>query len=120
MKISRRGARVLLSICLLVLQAQLFAASALGCGHLADNAPGEELAPSCPFHQGGDDQPGDQESERLLACQKCALHCAIGVHAAVPAVPDLPGVPVRSALELTRHGHYYSFTPDSFLKPPIS
>jgi len=29
-------------------------------------------------------------------------------------------MPVRSALELTRHGHYYSFTPDSFLKPPIS
>ena len=120
MKISRRAALVLLTLCLLVLQAQLFAASVLGCGHLADEASGEGSQSSCPFHQVGEDQSGDQESERLLGCQKCALHCAIGVHAPFSAALDLPGMPVQSALELTCHRHFYSFTPDSFLKPPIS
>ena len=120
MRISRGAARILLTLCLLVLQAQLLAASALGCGHLTDQAPGDLATSACPFHPGVGDQTGDQESGRLLGCQKCALHCAIGVHVSVTATLDLPGAPVRSAMEITHHRHFYSFSPDAFLKPPIS
>ena len=119
MILSRRIARILLTLCLLLVQAQLFASSVLGCRHAEDYRDGGDATTSCPFHLTAPDTATDQVPEPMSDCQKCALHCAFGVQGPMAAVVGLSAVPLRAAVEVALRGHFYHFSPDRFLKPPI-
>lgn len=118
MWLSRRNARILIGLCLMVLQAQLFAAASLGCRHAAESGSGGDAAGACPYHQAETGQAGDQGTGALLDCQKCALHCAVGMNGLVGTTLELVGSPARAVLEAPPRRHFYRFSPDSFLKPP--
>ena len=117
-----RHKRFIALLCLLLFQLQVFAASTLGCAHndagagavhcmhgvLADDAPAD--------HAQHVDQAGDATG---APCQKCSLgHCAAGWHLLADALePSLPRyAPVQTAGSAC---HFYHFTPDGWLKPPI-
>ncbi len=120
MWISRGSARVLIGLCLLLMQAQLFAASTLGCLHLADPAAGGDAKAGCPFHQAAGGNTDSQAAFTPLECQKCVLHCAVGASGLLRATIDLPALSTPDVPEAAPNRHYYSFSPDSFLRPPRS
>ena len=120
MWISRGRARVLIGLCLLLMQAQLFAASTLGCLHLADPAAGGDAKAACPFHQAAAGNSDGQTAVAPLDCQKCVLHCAVGASGLLRATIDLPAPSAPDVPEAAPNRHYYSFSPDSFLRPPKS
>lgn len=118
MRVSRRTARTLLAACLLVFQAQVFAASVLGCEH-GPVAPGGDAAPVfCPYHQAGGTPVDDPAPDSTLGCQKCALHCALGIQG--------PAALAAEPLDTPRQGHVTgapgwfvaSATLDTLLRPP--
>ena len=122
MCLSRRTTRVLLAACLLVVQAQVFAGSVLGCKHGPAPASGDTPAVICPYHQGGSasgGEPADRPAPGgALECQKCALHCALGVQG--PTILDAePPIRPRGADPATAPGwHVATATLDTLLRPP--
>jgi hypothetical protein len=120
MWISRGSARVLIGLCLLLMQAQLLAASTLGCLHLADPAAGGDAKAGCSFHQAAAGISAGQAAVPPLECQKCALHCAVGTSGLLLTTIDFLGPLAPDVPEAAANRHYYSFSPDSFLRPPKS
>lgn len=118
MIISRRTARIVLTLCLLVFQLQALASVTLGCRHVQDG--GADVASTgCPFHQAGSGMDDGGQPERLLDCHNCALHCALGGPANL-AAPMLPTpLPIRSSAEPSPERYFYRFVPDFFSEPPI-
>jgi hypothetical protein len=121
MRISPRTARAVLLLTLLVLQVQVLASVALGCRHAADGGLDPVAGAVCPMHgvAGQVPSPDDPPPEPLLDCQKCALHCAVAVYPLANASPMLPPVEGAGDPAARPEGHFYRFTPESFLKPPI-
>jgi len=117
MGVARRKGRLLVALCLVVFQVQLVAAATLGCRHFPEPASSTE---ACPYHRTAGDRTANPESERLLDCQKCALHCAIGVQGLVPAGLELADAPLPAPPEAQAQPSFASLAPDLFLKPPIS
>ena len=118
MRIPRRPAATILTLCLLVMQVQVWASVVLGCRHEAGLA-GSAAAIVCPLHQGGALKP-DQEHPTLLDCQKCVLHCVVSVPALTASAPLLPGTSGPQTPVAAKGLHFYCFTPDSPHRPPIS
>jgi len=136
--VAHRRARVLLALCLLLFQLQLFAASALGCRHAGDAAvagAGDGTVSGCPHHapsgsdpadsvdggpgDAGDPaaSPGTDPDTSLTDCAKCALHLGLSHAMASAGTADLPHLrPGRSDPLSPRH--FYQFTPDPLQKPP--
>lgn len=81
MKRMRRTTSILLTLRLVLMQVQVWASAGLGC-HLEAVA----LAAPCALHETGAPPPGKTHPGCLLNCQKCALHCALGV-ATLPHPP---------------------------------
>jgi hypothetical protein len=69
-----------------------------------------------PHSAGGVDQadPGD-----LLDCAKCALSCSVSHYDRGPDVHALPALLVAAASPGLPIRHFYRYSPDSFLRPPI-
>lgn len=109
---------MILTLCLLVMQVQVWASAVLGCRHEAGLA-GTAAAVVCPLHQAGAMTP-EQGHSTLLDCQKCALHCVVGVPALTASPPLLPGTNEPQTPVAATGLHYYRFTPDSPHRPPIS
>ena len=117
MRLSRRASTVVLALCLLILQAQVVASALLGCAH-GRAVAGVVASAHCQAPGTGAADQG--HSKRLLDCQRCALHCALGVPAlalAPPLLPDLGGHPFRPA---ATEPHLQGLTPESLDRPPIS
>jgi len=117
MRIPSRPAAIILTLCLVVMQVQVWASAVLGCRHEAGVAGSTTAV--CPLHQTAAKKqaPGHPT---LLDCQKCALHCAVGVSALPASTPLLRDMP-RPQLPVPAAGlHFYCFTPDSPHRPPIS
>lgn len=118
MKVHRLSTRGLILLCLLALQLQIFASSAIACKHarMADEAG----VPSCPFHLAGSTLQDFDGSAGMFDCQKCVLVVLFGVyHAVAPsfAVTVVGTSPIEAATNLT---HFYHFVPDRLHRPPIS
>lgn len=117
MHIPHRPAACILTLCLLVMQAQVWASSVLGCRHEAGLAT--TTAVVCPMHQ-ADAQQAQTQSDSLLDCQKCTLHCAMGVPALLTSAPMVPDLGASSAPVALAAHHFYRFRPGSPYRPPIS
>lgn len=118
MRIPRRPALMILTLCLLVMQVQVWASAVLGCQHAAGLTG--NTAAVCPLHHASAAKATHGHPAGLLDCQKCVLHCAIGMHvlpASAPLLPDMDGRPVSAAVS---EAHFYRFTPNSRYRPPIS
>ncbi len=119
MCISRRTAKLILGLCLLVFQAQVLAAVLLGCRH--GQSVGEAVVQAvCPFHQTNAEKPDDGGQARLLDCTKCALHCAIGAVAPFAAELVAPAVVIPGRPAALPGRHFYRFIPEADFRPPIS
>jgi hypothetical protein len=122
--------RLIVALCLVLFQVQLFAASTLGCLH--DSAAA--VSGGCPFHIPADrDQvatadaaaavatsvtpmPADAD---LLDCPKCALNLGLHYAVAVPVV-SIASTPQHAEAQSLPELHFYRFTPKRFKKPPIA
>lgn len=118
MKPSQRLSKTLIFLCLLIMQAQLWASVTLGCRHEAGSADSSEAA--CPFHMQSTPKPNQGHPARLLDCQKCVLHLAVGVPALAAGAPALPPLLGHPASPVQADHHFYRFTPDSIHRPPIA
>ena len=119
MRITRRTARILVALCLLIVQAQLFAGSALGCRHL-DQSASDPTSAGCPLHAAEALGLDNADSAPLLDCQKCALHCAIGVNAQMAAEIGVLMWQPQARPDRSPERHFYQFTPESSFKPPTA
>lgn len=105
-------------MCLLALQMQVFASSAMACKHAW--AADELETAICPFHLADSPSQAADVSADMLDCQKCVLAILFGVYHAVDPSYGLTvtGVsPIEAASSLT---HFYHFVPDGLHRPPIS
>jgi len=118
MKLSRRVANGVLLVALLVMQAQVWASATLGCRH--ERGIGRVVAVACPFHHPSDQRADPGHPVRLLDCQKCVLHLAIGVPALGAGASALLLPLGHSASSPRPDPHFYRFTPDSIHRPPIA
>jgi hypothetical protein len=118
-------ARAVALICLLLLQVQAFAAATLNCRHAGEQQSdysGGVVATACPYGthlSNGSPDAGEPTGSPLGECQKCSLGlCLLGGLALIggdasPFVhrpPTFAPVPGR---------HFYRFSPDQWVKPPI-
>ena len=117
MKPSRRLSRSVLLMCLLVMQAQLWASVTLGCRHEA--GIGLTASAPCPFHSAGAQQGDQAHPVRLLDCQKCVLHLAVGVPALAASPPALALPAVSSVSAVPVNPHVDRCAPDAIHRPPI-
>lgn len=114
----RMSIKALILLCLLALQLQMFASSAMACKHarMADEAE----VPNCPFHL-AESIPRDFDgSTDIFDCQTCVLAALFGAyHAVAPsfAVAVDGTSPIEAVTNLT---HFYHFVPDRLHRPPIS
>jgi hypothetical protein len=115
--------RLLAALCLLLFQLQVFAAGTLGCVHDADGQP---PALGCGHMLGGVDaagpssESGDGLDLSSADCQKCNLSlCAAGWHLLAGQTLTFPAVEVAAPTPLPSR-HFYLYSPDGLLKPPIS
>jgi hypothetical protein len=108
--------RLFAVLCLLLFQLQVLAAATLGCAHEASGLP----APTaCPHSLGGAADSGDDLATADTECQKCNLNlCAAGWHLLPGQAPLLPAFEDAQPAPLPGE-HYYLFSPDGLLKPPI-
>lgn len=102
---------------MLIMQMQLWASETLGCRLEACSIQGDPLA--CPLHQAIGAQPAPTNPNCLLDCQRCALLCVAAVPALLAATPDLPYPDAMQTPDPTPGRHFYRYTPDSPLRPPI-
>jgi hypothetical protein len=109
---------MLLVLCLLVMQAQLWAAGALGCRHEAGAKSVATAA--CPVHDHSSPSPDPTHPARVLDCQKCVLHLAVGAPALGGSAPTLPALLGGALPSAFGERHFYHFTPDSRHRPPIA
>lgn len=116
MQRQRRATSILLTLCLVLMQLQVWASAGLGCRLEADAA----LAAPCTLHRTEAPQPGKTHPGCLLDCQTCALHCTVGAAALPPSAPLLCRAGVSEALEPTAGGHFYRFSPGHPHRPPIA
>ena len=123
MSARRRIMRITVAICLLTLQLQVYAASALVCQHAGDAATETAaggLAAACP-HAGSAQRSDLADPDTSSGqCQKCVLELCIFGGLCVFAQPSQlmslePSPPTPAAQR-----HYYVFSPDPGKKPPIS
>jgi hypothetical protein len=117
MKRMRRTISVLLALCLLVTQVQVWASAGLGC---RVEAAAAALAAPCTLHRTEAPQPGKVPPGCLLNCQKCALHCAVGLAALPPSVPLLCRLDGFQDPNHSAGRHYYRFSPGCPHRPPIA
>jgi hypothetical protein len=108
---------MILTLCLLVMQAQVWASAVLGCP--LEAGPTGNTAAACPLHQASAAKAGHGHAAGLLDCQKCIVHCAIGAHALPASVPLLPDLGGRRKLAAAPDVHFCRFTPNSRYRPPI-
>ncbi|NEV61409.1 hypothetical protein [Thiorhodococcus minor] len=115
MKLSRRSTAIILTLCLLILQAQVWASAMLGCRHEA----GHDVQMLASCHA----QPADHmttASPQLdpFDCYKCALNCLVTV--AVPMVDGPPMLALQGAPSpvATVGRHFYRFIPALPERPP--
>ena len=117
MGLRRSFARFLVLFCLLALQAQLLASSAIPCRNL--DGAGEGNAATCMVHLGATVSRGVDQADAVLDCQRCILGLFFGTCHQVTSAPSsgLSGfhpVEVGSGLK-----HFYRFVPDRLYRPPI-
>ena len=109
---------MILTLCLLVMHVQVWASAGLGCPHEAGLTG--TTAAVCPLHYGSAAKATHWHAAGPLDCQKCALHCAIGAHVLPASAPLLPDTGGTQAPLAAPDVHFYSFTPNSRYRPPIS
>jgi hypothetical protein len=107
---------ILLTLCLLLMQVQVWASAGLGCRLGADAA----LAAPCALHRTEAPQPGKTHPGCLLDCQMCALHCAVGAAALPPSAPLLCRPEGSQVADPVAGRHYYRFSPCPPHRPPIA
>jgi hypothetical protein len=114
--------RLFATLCLLLFQLQVFAAGTLTCVHAGQH---DMATAGCPHAPGGGAPgtaapAGDNEGDRAITpCQKCNLNlCAAGWHL-LPGQP-MALSPMDAVIPAPLPGrHFYLFSPDGLLKPPI-
>lgn len=131
--------QMVLLICMLTFQLQIYAASTLSCRHAPEAAiytisqgASEGVVERAPTHcphlvpvlatadattASGDS--GDAADPSLGDCQKCMLDlCALGALGLLPQ-PPLMAEPVRSMPSPRQQPHFYRYSVDLWSKPPI-
>jgi len=120
MRISRAMVRVVVLLTLMVLQAQVLASLILGCRHGIDGGTLGQVAAACPMHLAVSGETGGAQDGALLDCHKCALHSG----AAAPALPApssmAPPMLAQGLPGAVSERHFYRFSPESPLRPPIT
>jgi hypothetical protein len=114
----RPSTRILIVLCLLALQAQMVASSAMACKH--SRMAGDQTVRVCPYHVGDSVPRGAGDTDEMLDCQKCVLGVFFGVHHPMPPA-SLVGVTSKPPLGAgIVFKHFYLFVPDRLYRPPIS
>ena len=104
-----------LSLCLLVLQVQVWAATALGCQRAAGlDGRASEV---CQQHLAHHSNPAP-DRPALLDCQKCTLHCMVTVAAPAQPAPLLSEQRGRQTQVAGAALHFYQFVPKIPERPP--
>jgi len=115
MRLPRRPVAAILMLCLLVLQAQVWASAVLGCRH----ATGLTAQPTATCHGRHASRKSPEPAHpRLFDCHKCVLSSLVTV--AVPA-ESAPTIPEQCAPQLSEAGsglHFYQFIPALPERPP--
>lgn len=117
--------RVIALGCLLLLQWQALAGSVIDCVH--DGAPAradagvEVAAAGCPHTAlPADTGSADDRGTGRCDCPACALNlCALGAMALLGQCPAVAPAPAAVAA-LSPEPHFYAFSPERWLKPPIA
>lgn len=121
-----RLTRVIALLCLLMLQVQAYAAGSLACRHSGE-AQAESVAighkTGCPHgpHLTDGGAAGAAQAETAVGdCQKCSLGLCLfgGLGLIVPHATSIAHAPPTFGPVPSRH--FYSFSPDRWVKPPIS
>ena len=115
MRLPRHPVATIIMLCLLVLQAQVWASAVLGCRH----ATGLTAQPTaaCHWRHAGPKSP-EPAHPRLFDCHKCVLSSLVTV--AVPA-GSAPTIPEQCGPQLSEAGsglHFYQFIPALPERPP--
>jgi hypothetical protein len=112
--------RVIALGCVLLLQWQAVAASVIDCVHDGAPAGAEIAAAGCPHTPGSagagstDDPPTGHDE-----CPACGLNlCALGAMALLAPGPAMAPAPA-AVPAASPETHFYAFSPERWLKPPI-
>lgn len=118
MKQNRPWTRGLILLCLLALQMQMFASSAMACKHA--RLSGDAAVVACHFHSAASPLQNANGDADMLDCQSCVLALLLsGCHAVTPAFAV--AVTGTSPIEAgTAVAHFYRFVLDRLHRPPIS
>jgi hypothetical protein len=119
MRAHRPSTRILILLCLLALQTQLFASSAMACKHV--RTTDDRTASVCPFHEGESASPrAADDTDAMLDCQKCVLGLFFGVYHLIAPTSSI-GLADKAPVEAkSGFKHFYRFDPDRLYRPPIS
>lgn len=112
--------RLLVLLVLLMVQVQLYAASTLGCRHGGEPAATQANVAGCPMHRAAAADPAADQPDRPFDCQKCALHCGVAAQALPAPAAILPQDLAPERPMLLSERHFYRFSPESPLRPPIA
>jgi hypothetical protein len=111
--------RFLVLLILLLVQVQLYAAATLGCRHGSEPAAQASVA-VCPMHRASAADPPADQPDRPFDCQKCALHCGVAAQSLPAPAAVLPQDLAPERPMLISERHFYRFSPESPLRPPIA
>ena len=109
---------MILTLCLLVMQVQVWASAVPACRHWT-GLTGAPVA-GCCLHQAGGGQGRHGHPASSFDCHECVLHCAIGAHVLPASAPLLPDMGGSQAPLAAPDVHFYRFTLNSRYRPPIS
>lgn len=118
----RKWVQIALLICLVTLQLQVYAVNLLPCQHTggaSSHASTAGLAAACPHVVSVQQTASEDAGAAFGHCQKCALDLCVFGGLALP--PEQPTLAATRSAPYTPGGqrHFYLFSPDPGLKPPI-
>ena len=110
-------ARLIVFLCLLLLQVQVWASVSLPCLHAPSN-PGVEKS-LCPMHGIGGSSTEAESRSNLYDCHRCVIGSCLGVVHGAQVTPAPLGVLRRVIAAVVPPKHFYHFSPEAILRPPI-
>jgi len=117
MRLRRQLTKLIVLLCLLLLQVQVWASVSLPCLH-APSTP-DAVSTACPMHGFGGSSNEVDSRANLYDCYRCVIgSCLSVVHGAQASAVPLR-ILMRGIVAAVPPKHFYRFSPEAVLRPPI-